>query len=74
MKWYQDGQGKVSALRILAMGAGIVGMIITLAGAVGMFLDKASCGTAMTVGAGMVATALGAKAWQKRSESMIEGR
>jgi len=68
-KWYQDNEGNTSALRILAMAGGIVGIIVTLSGTVAMFIDKPTAGTALTVGAGIIATALGTKAWQKISET-----
>ena len=68
MKWYQDSKGNISTIRILAMAAGAVGITISLSGTVAMFLGIAAAGTALTVGAGILATALGAKAWQKMNE------
>ena len=66
--WYDDDKGDISSMRILAMAAGAVGIMISLSGTVAMFLGIAAAGTALTVGAGILATALGAKAWQKMSE------
>ena len=68
MKWYQDSKGNISAMRILAMAAGVTGITIALAGTVAMFIKIQMSGTALTVGAGIIASALGAKAWQKISE------
>ena len=68
MKWYQDDKGNVSMLRILSMMAGAVGIVVTLAGTVAMFMNLSASGTAMSVGAGIIAASLGAKAWQKVSE------
>ena len=68
MAWYNDDKGNISTIRILAMAAGAVGITISLAGTVAMFLGIAAAGTALTVGAGILATALGAKAWQKMNE------
>ncbi len=68
MKWYQDNKGNVSSMRILSMAGGIVGMLIALAGTVAMFIGATTAGTAMTIGAGIFASALGAKAWQKSVE------
>ena len=66
--WYNDDKGNISTIRILAMAAGAVGIAISLSGTVAMFLGIVAAGTALTVGAGILATALGAKAWQKMSE------
>ena len=68
MTWYNDDKGNISTIRILAMAAGAVGITISLSGTVAMFLDIGTAGTALTVGAGILATALGAKAWQKMNE------
>lgn len=67
-KWYMDNVGNISAMRILSMLAGVTGISITLAGTVAMFLRISTAGTALTIGAGIIATALGTKAWQKMSE------
>lgn len=64
-----DDVGHVSALRIIVIPGAFVGMCLAAAGGVAMFYNLASAGTAMTVGAGMVATAQGAKAWQKQAEA-----
>lgn len=67
-KWYTDDNGKISSLRIIVLPGAYIGFATVIAGIVAMFMNLAPAGTAMTVGAGMVATAQGAKAWQKRSE------
>lgn len=68
MKWYQDEKGNTSMMRILSMIAGFTGIIISLSGVVAMFLKLSTSGTAMSIGAGILGAALGAKAWQKISE------
>ena len=67
-KWYQDDKGNISSLRLIVVPGAYIGFITTMAGLVGMFMQLPDAGIAMTVGAGMVATSQGAKAWQKRSE------
>lgn len=67
-KWYQDDSGNFSSLRIIVLPGAYVGFLTIMAGVVAMFMNLTPAGTAMTVGAGMVATAQGAKAWQKREE------
>jgi len=68
MKWFNDQKGKVSALRIIVVPAGVLGMLLVIAGAIAMFLKLPDAGTAIVSGAGMVATAQGAKAWQAQAE------
>jgi len=68
MKVFQDNQGNTSALRLIVVPGAYVGFAMSLAGAVAMFLSLPAAGTAMATGAGMVASAAGAKAWQKHSE------
>jgi len=68
MKWYQDGKGNTSMMRILSLLAGITGIVISLSGTIAMFLGLANSGTAMTVGAGIIGAALAGKGWQKMSE------
>lgn len=70
-KWYHDDKGNISSLRIIVVPGAYVGFISIIAGLVGMFMQIADAGIAMTVGAGMVATAQAAKAWQKNSESRV---
>jgi len=69
MKWYQDDKGNISTLRILALPAGFVGMAITIAGVVAMFMDKSTAGTAMSIGLAMLGMALGGKVGQKFAEA-----
>lgn len=64
-----DDVGHVSALRIIVIPGAFVGMCMAAAGVVAMFYQYPAAGTALTVGAGMVATAQGAKAWQKQAET-----
>jgi hypothetical protein len=65
---FHDRTGKLSALRVVVVPAGVVGIVISIAGAVAMFLTLPAAGVAMTTGAGIIATAVGAKAWQRASE------
>lgn len=67
-KWYQDDNGNISSIRIITVPATYVGFFVILSGVVAMFLSLKDAGIAMTTGAGMIATAQGAKAWQKRHE------
>jgi len=67
-KWYQDGKGNTSAMRILSMAAGIVGLAISISGAVAMFLNSGSAATAMSIGLALTGLALGAKVGQKYAE------
>ena len=69
MKWYQDDKGNVSTMRILALPAGFVGILITVAGVVAMFLNNQAAGTAMSIGLGMLGLALGGKVGQKFAEN-----
>ena len=69
MKWYQDDKGNVSILRIMSVPVLITGIIVELSGVVAMFLDKQATSTALTVGVGIIAATMGAKAWQKISET-----
>ena len=68
MKWYEDSKGNVSAMRILSMLSGVTGILIVLSGTIAMFLNLTTSGTALTVGAGIIATALGTKMGQKYAE------
>lgn len=68
-KWWQDDNGNMSSLRIIIVPGAYIGFITILSGLAAMYLSLPDAGTALTVGAGIVATSQGAKAWQKRSES-----
>ena len=68
MKWYQDDKGNISTMRILSMAAGLIGILISLSGTIAMFMNKPSATTAISVGAGLIGIALGAKAGQKFAE------
>jgi len=67
-RWYEDDQHNTSALRLIVVPASIFGFLTVCSGVVAMFLSLPAAGIALTVGAGMVATAQGAKAWQKSNE------
>ncbi len=69
MKWYQDDKGNVSTTRILTLPAGFVGILITIAGVVAMFMNNQTAGTAMGIGLGMLGLALGGKVGQKYIEN-----
>lgn len=64
-----DDVGQVSSLRIIVIPGALVGMGMACAGVVAMFQELSHAGTAMSVGAGMVAVAQGAKAFQKQAEA-----
>ena len=68
MKLLQDDKGNASMGRLIAFLAAFVGIVIALAGAVAMFQDRAASVAAMGTGAGMVASSLAGKAFQKRYE------
>jgi len=67
-RWYQDDKQNTSALRLIVVPASIFGLMTVCSGVVAMFLSLQAAGVALTVGAGMVATAQAAKAWQKSNE------
>lgn len=67
MKWYQDGKGNTSSMRIMAMIMVCTGSAISISGVVGFFLglDGAAIvgtGTALAGASGF------AKAWQAGKE------
>lgn len=68
MKWYEEKDGVVSAMRIMAMIAIIVGSLVTIAGAVAIYISQADGIALAGTGAGIISVALGAKAWQSKSE------
>jgi len=67
-RWYEDDQRNTSALRVIVIPASIIGLMVVCSGVVAMFLSLNAAGVALTAGAGMVATAQAAKAWQKSNE------
>ena len=73
MKWYEESDEVQSAMRILAMIGGLVGLIIALAGAVAMFLGSPIAAAMAGIGAGIFALALGGKVAQKGFENQIDG-
>ena len=68
MRMLQDDKGNASMGRLIAFLAALVGIVIALAGAIAMFQDRAASVAAMGTGAGMVASSLAGKAFQKRYE------
>jgi hypothetical protein len=68
-KLLQDDKGNVSAGRLIAMLAALVGVGIACSGTVAMFLELPASVAAMGTGAGMVATSMAGKAFQKRYEN-----
>lgn len=75
-KWFQDNEGKVSAMRIIAMRSVQTGILLVVAGiAFGVagiikgqteiFTFAATC---VGAGVGVQGVALGMKAWQTKSE------
>ncbi len=67
-KWYQDNDGNISSLRLIAVPSAILGQLVVIAGVVAMFMGYPDGIAASGVGAGLVGLAEGAKAWQKQSE------
>ena len=67
-RWYEDDQHNTSALRLIVLPSAIIGVLVVVAGVMGMFLSLQAASIAMTTGAGMVAVAQAAKAWQKSNE------
>ena len=67
-RWYEDDAGNSSSLRILVIPAGFVGLFTVLCSIVALFLKLPDAVSLAGIGAALVATAEGAKAWQKQSE------
>jgi hypothetical protein len=67
-KWYENKPGETSAMRIIAMEAVQLGALVVLSGVIGFFARIPDAVIVMSTGAGIVALALGAKAWQAQAE------
>ena len=68
MRWYEEKEGSVSTMRILSMSAGLIGLLISLAGVVAVFLKLSGANTILTVSLGMLGLAFGGKGVQKFAE------
>jgi hypothetical protein len=68
MKWYEESEGVVSAMRIMAMIAVCAGVIVCMCGAVGMLLHIPESVAIAGSGAGVIGVAIGAKAYQTKNE------
>ena len=73
-RWYQDDKLNTSAMLLIIVPGAMVGIGIAVAGAVAMFLALPAAGVALTIGAGMVATAQGAKALQAAVTGALDSR
>ena len=68
-KWWQDDKGNVSSLRIIVVPSAIIGQIVVLVSLGALLFGIPEAVAAMGIGAAMIATAEGAKSWQKNAES-----
>jgi hypothetical protein len=68
MKLLQDDKGNLSLMRLIVIPSSITGIGTVVMGVIAMFRELPTAGTAMSVGAGMVAAALAMKGLQKRYE------
>lgn len=64
LKWYHDGEGNVSTIRILAVWGAGLGTALIVSGIVAMFLQNQMAITAMGTGAGLMGVGEAMKAWQ----------
>jgi len=67
VKWFEDTQGDVSSMRIMAMLSTVSGCIAVVGGVVGMFLGHPESVAIAGVGAGMAGLGEVAKAWQAKA-------
>ena len=67
MKWYQDGAGNASMMRITGMISAITGVIAVITGLIGFMLNNPQAGAVVASGAGLVSIVLTAKAWQAKN-------
>lgn len=67
-KWYHDHNGDVSSMRIMVIPAAWAGILITLAGAVGVFFGVNDSIALAGVGSGLFTIASGAKSLAKNQE------
>jgi hypothetical protein len=68
LKWYQEKNGDVSAMRIMVVPGGWIALAVIIAGTVGIFLDVPDSIALAGVGSGLFTVASGVKAWQKGKE------
>jgi hypothetical protein len=68
-KWWQDDKGNMSSMRLIVVPSALIGQMVVISGTIAMFLGIPEGVSAMGVGAAMIATAQGAKAWQKQAEN-----
>jgi len=66
-KWYQDGEGNTSSMRIVTMLSTVTGCVAVVGGVVGMFLGHPESTVIAGVGGGMTGLGEIAKAWQAKS-------
>ncbi len=67
-KWYEQSEGNISSMRIIAMLCAVTGNIIALAGAVAVFIGKPEGIGLASIGAGMATLGGMTKAYQARGE------
>lgn len=68
MKWYQDGQGHTSSMRIMAMMGTTVGCLTVISCIVGLFLGMSDAVALAAIGSGMAVGGEWAKGWQAKTE------
>jgi hypothetical protein len=68
LKWYQDGQGNTSTMRIIAVLSAVIGSLLAVAGAVALFLGISEGVGLAGIGAGMASAGELSKAWQAQNE------
>ena len=77
LKWYQDDAGDTSIGRIgFAIGVIVAGLAVILGGGLAVVETLGKYGTAngvaiVGIGAGLMTTAFGFKAWQRQAEAKI---
>lgn len=77
LKWYQDDDGDTSMMRIAAMIGVLAGGLAVIVGAALACYEVLTSakvqagGTVATVGAGLIAAALGCKALQRAAEARM---
>ena len=69
MEFLKEYNGKLSLIRIGAFIAIIMGASMSLCGVIGFFMSLKDSAVFASLGAGLITTALGLKAWQKKNET-----
>tara|TARA_Y100000034_G_C6635375_1_gene277554 strand:+ start:94 stop:306 length:213 start_codon:yes stop_codon:yes gene_type:complete len=69
MKLLQDDNGNTSTLRAIVLPTAWLGLLVTINGVIGMYLELSAAPAVLIAGPALTATAVGAKAWQKHSEA-----